>query len=352
MPVLVFVVWRLAHAAVLAASGGRTTPATTAFDGQYYLSLLRDGYRRPPGGYDEFSNVAFFPALAWVTDAVRLVVRDETAAVLVVANGCALAAFVAVWGACRVWTTTPTAHRAVVALALVPSSYYLWMYYTEALLLATAAGAAWASARNRPLLVLPLLVLAGAARTVGVVVGPCLAVARVVRLRRVDAVAVGYVAASLAGLAAVALRQQVELGDPWAWTRAQEAWGRALAPPWEPFVAAVRLVAGPGAQEGVALDLVVAVGLGVAVAVLGGLWRRGVVPAEAFLLAGATWAVPLLSTLLSSQLRFALAVWPVLLLPALWWPRLPWVVRLPVLVAVVGLTVVLLGRLADGRFTA
>ena len=344
--------WRLVHGLAVVALGGALVTTTTAFDGAYCLSLLREGYRAPPGGYDEFSNVAFFPGLAWTTAAVQGVVGDETAAVLPVANGTALAAFVAVAGACRAWGDARLARGAVVALALVPTSYYLWMYYSEALLIACSAGAAWASARKRHLPAVPLLAVAATSRTVGVVVGPCLAVVRVVRLRRVDAIALGYVGASATGLAAVLVRQQVELGDAFAWTRAQEAWGRGLAPPWVPLLEAVRLIAAPGLQEGVTLDLVVAVSLGVAVVLLAVLWRHGTVPAEAAVLAAAVWAVPLLSTLLSSQVRFALAAWPVLLLPALWWPRVPWAWRVPVVLGAAGLALLLLRRLALGLFTA
>lgn len=347
-----FAVWRLVHAVVVLAAGSGPVTATVAFDGAFYLSLLREGYVAPAGGYDEFSNVAFFPGLVWLTELVALVVRDETAAVLLVANGTALAAFVTVAGACRAWTDAAVARRAVVALALVPSSHYLWMYYTEALLVACTAGAAWASARGRHGLALPVLALAATSRTVGVVVGPCLAVVRVVRLRRVDLVSVGYVAASAAGLAAVMVRHQVELGDPLAWTRAQEAWGRGLAPPWVPVVGALRLVAGPGAQPGVLLDLVVTAAAGAGVVVLAVLVRRGRVPGEPMVLAGAMWLVPLLSTLLSSSVRFVLGAWPLLLLPARWWPVWPLWWRLLVLAGSAGLGLVLLERLGRGVFTA
>lgn len=352
LPLAVFLLWRGSHALLVLALGGDPVAATYSFDAPYYLSILREGYVEPPGGYGQFSNVAFFPGLAWLTEAVRAVVRDETVATLLVANGLALAAFVTVCGACRAWVGAGPGRRATVALALLPSSYYLWMYYTEALLVASTAGAAWAARRDRHLVSLPLLALAATSRTVGVVAGPALALARVVRLRRVDGVAVAYLVASTAGLAAVALRQQVELGDPLAFTRAQQAWGRGFAPPWEPFVGAARAIAGPGAQPGVLLDVVTAVGVAVGVLVLVLWWRRGAVPAEAPALAAATWSVPLLSTLLSSQVRFALGVWPVLLLPALWWPRWPLWLRVLVLLGAVGLGVALLQRLATGVFTA
>jgi hypothetical protein len=351
-PVVVFAVWRLTHGVVVAVAGGGVLSSTTAFDGQFYLSLLREGYVAPAGGYDEFSNVAFFPGLAWLTATVQLVVRSETAAVLLVSNALALAAFVTVTGACRAWVDGAVARRAVLALSLVPSSYYLWMYYTEALLVACTAGAAWATARERHLLAVPLLVLAATSRTVGVVVGPCLALVRVWRTRRVDGVSLGYVAASAAGLGLVMLRQQVELGDAFGWSRAQEAWGRQLAPPWVPFVGALERLGEPGLQAGVLLDLVVTLAVGAGVVVLAVSAARRHVPGEPVVLTAALWLVPLLSTLLSSKVRFALGAWPLLLLPARWWPAWPWWWRVAVLLASAGLTLVLLVRLACGQFTA
>lgn len=115
-----------------------------------------------------------------------------------VANGLALAAFVAVWGAVRAWTGDDAlARRALLALALFPISYYLWMYYSEALLISTTAGAAWASRRGHHVGAASLLALAATARVIGVLAGPVLAVARIVRLRRTSATAGRVSTASL-----------------------------------------------------------------------------------------------------------------------------------------------------------
>ena len=224
--------------------------------------------------------------------------------------------------------------------------------------MAATTGAAWCAGRHRrgsagALLAAALLVVAATARVVGVVVGPALAAARVLRLRRVDLTAVLYVASSAAGLLAVMAHQWAVLGDPLAFSAAQQAWGRGLAPPWTPFVTGVTTVvqAWPLVAEGVLLDLFVAVVVGALVVALALGARAGRWPREAFTLAALTWFVPLCSALVSSQTRFALASWPVLLVPAVGWARLGRLVQVPVVLSCVALGLVLLWRLAQGTFT-
>jgi hypothetical protein len=355
VPLLSFALWRLAQAAAVLAFGGNLRRLTFTFDAGYYLQVLRDGYVRPVGGYRHFSDVAFFPGLAWLTDVVQLVVRNETAAGLITCNALALAAFVAVWGAARAWTGSDVvARRVVIALALFPTSYYLWMYYSEAMLLATGAGAAWAARREKCLFAVPLLALAATARMVGVLVGPVLALTRIIRTRRVDLTSVLWVASSALGFAAVLAKQQADINDPLGWMKAQRAWGRDLAPPWQPLGTGVRLIieALPHPAAGVGLDLTAVVVVGLFVALLWRGSRRLLWPQEPAALAGASWLIPICSVLVSSQIRFALASWPILLVPAEAWPRLPHPLRVAIVTTTSALSLLLLWRLSTGRFTA
>jgi hypothetical protein len=352
-PVIVFAVWRALHGLVVVVSGGSLQKAGSSWDGTWYLYLLRHGYTVSPAGYGKESDAAFFPGLSWVTHAVQLVLPEEAAATLVVSNGLALAAFVAVWGAVRSWVDEPVARRATVALALFPTSFFLWTYYTEGLLLAATAGAVWAGRRERHTLAAVLLAAASSARTVGVLVGPALAVARIVRLRRVDSVSVRYVAGSAVGLAAVMTQQAVQIGDPFGWLRAGAAWHRELAGPWMPLLHAVHLlvVPRPGiAVDGVLLDVLGMVGVGALLVLLWRGARRGAWPLEAPALTTPLWLLPICSTLSVSQARYMLACWPALLVVADAWPRLPRPVRIAALVLPALASAVLIHRLAQGGF--
>jgi hypothetical protein len=264
-----------------------------------------------------------------------------------------VAAFVAVWGAVRSWVDEPVARRATVALALFPTSFFLWTYYTEGLLLAATAGAVWAGRRERHTLAAVLLAVASTARTVGVLVGPALAVARIVRLRRVDSVSVRYVAGSAVGLAAVMTQQAVQIGDPFGWLHAGAAWHREVAGPWMPLLHAGHLIFFPRtpiAVDGVVLDVVAMTGVGALLVLLWRGARRGAWPLEAPALATPLWLVPICSSLSVSQARYMLACWPVLLVAADSWPRLPRAVRIAGLVLPAVATVLLLHRLSHGGF--
>ena len=106
--------------------------------------------------------------------------------------------------------------------------------------------------------------------------------------------------------------------NAFAWTRAQEAWGRRLAPPREPFVGAVRLLLAPGAQPGVLLgpaDPRSPSGAGVTRSCCCS-GRRGRVPGEGGPPGGGAVGLPLATRWVPSSLRFAVGAWPVL---CCWW---------------------------------
>jgi hypothetical protein len=352
LPLLVFAVWRVLHGIAVLAVGGSLRDSAFASDGGWYLSVLRLGYVAPDS-YDQFSNLAFFPGLVWLTEAVQFVVRDESVATLLVANGLALAAFVAVWGAVRAWVGEAMARRATLALALFPTSYFLWMYYTEALFIAATAAAVWAGRRDRHTLAALFLAVASTTRLVGVTVGPALALARIVRLRRVDSVSVRYVLGSLVGLGAVMARQAVEAGDPLGWLQAGRAWDRQFDGPWTALYRAAGLIVArlPDLAGFVILDFVAVVAMGCLVLLLWRGARRGDWPLEAATVATLLWLVPICSQLISSQARYMMACWPALLVLADAWPRLPRAVRLLGLIVPVAMTVVALHYLSLGEFT-
>jgi hypothetical protein len=244
------------------------------------------------------------------------------------------------------------ARRAVIALALFPTSFFLWMYYSEALLISATAAAVWAGRREKHNLAAVLLAIAATARVVGVTVGPALALARIVRLRRVDSVCVRYILGSLAGLAAVMTRQAVEIGDPLGWLSAGRAWGRQFAGPWSPLLQAWDYVVGgiPRQVAGALLETTAVVVVGVLVALAWRGYRLNRWPVEPAIVATVLWAVPLFSSLIFSQVRYQLACWPVCLVVADLWPRLPRVVRGGLLGVAVVVSAVLLRRLAAGLF--
>lgn len=149
------------------------------WDGQHYRDIAETGYNYTPG---ERSNVAFFPAYPLLARAVaRTCDIDVQAALLAVSNLCFAAALVAMGvylhrgdgtaqAALAGLPQPPAASNyALLAMALLPPTFFFRMAYSESLFLLLAIGAMYAIDRSWPLLITAALVgLATSARPVGV----------------------------------------------------------------------------------------------------------------------------------------------------------------------------------------
>jgi hypothetical protein len=311
--VFVWAIWRVAQAAVLLASGGDLVESTFRWDGSWYLNLLVNDYVMVDPAFDQQQNLVFFPGLVWLTEPFAWFLGTKNAA-LVVTNLTSLSAFGAVYGALCSILDERTARRALVGLALWPASVFLTAYYSEGIFITTTALAVWAAHRERTWVAMVAALAAGTIRSIGFALGPILAVARVVQRRRVDRVALGYAASGPLGLALVCLTQARQVGDPFAWAKAQGAWGRTFSGPWVPPARGIHDLV--EALPDIALihlaDMTTMVLVAVALIVLVR-WHRAE-PATWGLLGWgwAAWAAPLFSNMSLSQTRFALAAWPAL----------------------------------------
>lgn len=309
---MVWLAWRTAHAVALVVLGGDPVATVFRFDGQWYADILANGYQLTDPTFTQFQNLPFFPGLVWVTEPLSWILGNQTAAV-VVANVTGFTAFVTVFAALRATFGEPAARRGVVALALWPTSLVLTAYYSEGLFLSLTAAAVLADRTRRPVLGVCAATAAALTRPVGVAIGPVLGVVRIVRMRRVDATAVAYLASGPVGIAVVAGTQWQAVGSATGWMDAQRAWGRGVEMPWflarrfvrtlqwsDEFPAEVVL-------SGVA-TVVVAVAL---VAISRRAWRD---PAAWTALAWGwvAWGVPLWTRQPYSLARFVLAAWPAL----------------------------------------
>ena len=306
-PLAVFVIWRLSEAALVEAFGGAPLGSTFQWDGGWYFSILQHGYANTAGGFKVFQNTAFFPGIVWLTEPLRLVLPDRWAAI-VAANLIAAAAFICVFNAVRTHDGDRVARSTIIALALWPSSLFLWAYYSDGLLVAASAGAIWAFKSDKHALGAVAAGAAACTRLVGVLVGPVLATVRVWRRRRVDGTAIAYVASSAIGLGAVALTQGLQARQPLGFLKAQSAWGRGLAPPWQPFLGSKTTILPFRFEASLEACAVVLVGAGVVALVVRSVRRRA--PAELSAWAVVAWFVPLLSKIIYSQMRFVLGAWP------------------------------------------
>lgn len=318
-PIVVFAVWRIAQLAVNLAAGGDVFDSAFQWDGGAYEFLLNNGFETHPGEVHPIT--AFFPLVSWAAWVPHQVLGRD-AGVALTTNLAALGAFVAVWGAAKAWRDERLARASVVLLALWPASLFYWAFYAEAMFVATSAAAVWADRRGRRWLAAVFLAAAAMARSIGVVVGVVLAAVRVWRQRRIDATAVLYGAASLAGLGVVMYAQHRQAGNAFAFLSAHKTWGRHFTFPW------ITLREGIGALKSGQprlvkwLDLIGITAMGLAV--LWAVWprsrrnRRAQLPAEAWLLTVGVLAVPLCTALLSSMNRWVAGAWSGFVLLAAW----------------------------------
>ena len=306
-PVLVFVVWRLAHLVLAAVFGATGFAPALQWDGGFYDRIFRHGYHLAEG---EGTHVtAFFPGLAWLTHGVDVLAPSGRSAEVVTANLVACASFVAVWGAAQAWRSDRIARRAVVLLALFPASIFVWSYYSEAAFIALGAGAVWADRRKKHWLAALLLAGVATTRTIGMTVGAVLVIARWVRGRRVDWVVVAYVGATAVGVLSVMGTLWADMGEPFSWVSAQKYWGRELSIPWTWIGDGVAAMVDRSHPQRI-LDFF-SVGAVIVTVVYSWKRRPDPWPLEARLLPIAFLIVPLCTPTPQSSLnRFVLASWP------------------------------------------
>lgn len=355
-PVALYVVWRLYQLLVVVRQDGLGVYTAFNYDGEHYLRILHYGYWNPR---PVMPSHAFFPGISWLATPVYWLTGSDAIAVHVTITITGLAAFVAVWGAANAWKGERVARLAVVLLALFPASMFLWSFYSEGLFIALGAGAIWADRRGRHGIATACLVAIGTTRSIGILIPAVMVVARIIRQRRVDRWAVAYAVAGAVGLGVVLLTMWHQVGDPFAWAKVQDDWGRELSWPWTSVVQGfANLDPDP---DTVMVPALVArnldlwcVPIVLAAIAYAALSRRDRFPMETWMLGVAMIALPLCSSVLASFNRFVLADWVIYPVYGSIARRLPGWLRWPLLVALAGVALwtnwVMIGRFAVNRF--
>jgi len=355
-PISLWVVWRLAEMAVSVHLGG--TPGHTAFfyDSEHYLRIMHIGYLRPRW---IMPSHAFFPGLSALGWPIWKLTHSDLFTVHAVATVTGLAAFITVWGASKAWRDEQVARRAVLLFALFPSSLFLWAFYSEGLFVALGAGAVWADKRDRRWLAAALMVPIGATRSVGILVPAVLILVRIIRQRRIDRWAVTYGVAGSVGFLATLAMMKSQVGQPFAFVKAQKDWGRSLSPPWTtvmqgyhnlwPRRGTVMVPALVARNFDLWCVVIVVTALAYAA------WsKRDRFPMETWMLGLGMIILPLCSSVLASFNRFVFADWVIYPVYASAIGRLPkwwrWAVMASLAVALIATGYAMVGRFSVGRF--
>lgn len=226
----------LAVAVVVAArtAGLDVLGALTAWDGEWYLRVVREGYGAPlpPAGAtgpEAQHPLAFFPLFPLLARAADLVLPGGAAvAAVTVATLAGGIGVVLVGLLARDLLGQQVGDRAVVLMAAFPGAFVLSMAYSEGVLLACAAACLLALTRERWVVAGIAAALGSAARPSGAVLALACLWAAGVALRRGGHRWRPLVAPAMAPLGVMAYFGYLWMstGEPLVWFRVQEAgWG-------------------------------------------------------------------------------------------------------------------------------
>jgi Gpi18-like mannosyltransferase len=209
------------------------------WDAGHYVRIAESGYHLGPG-FPAFFPL--YPLLVHIVDAV--LPGDAQISALVVANLAALGALAVFHRLADHEFGPGVAQRATWYLAAFPSGFFLFIGYNESLFLLLAVGALYAGRRGHWWLAGALGAFSSAARLFGVLLIAPLAVEYVRqrgRFLRPDVLSLALVPL---GVVAYSIYCKLELGDPLAFSTAQDQWGRRYTFPGEAWLIAVRQMGG------------------------------------------------------------------------------------------------------------
>jgi hypothetical protein len=207
------------------------TPLTvlTSWDGRWYTQVARNGYLLVPGHQSDPAFFPFYPALLRIGGHLGL---SYSSAGILISNVVLLGGLLAFYRLGCTFLPDQDAYRAAVFGAIAPMGFTFSMVYPESIVFTAMALTGLCALRRRWLWAAGFAAVAALARPQGALLVLPLAAAAWHAWRELDTRergrAAGAVAAPLAGLAAYPLYLWTILGDPHAWSRAQEAWGRSF----------------------------------------------------------------------------------------------------------------------------
>jgi Mannosyltransferase (PIG-V) len=203
---------------------GLLTDVWARWDSVWFLRIAEEGY-----GSVERAAAAFYPGYpAAVGLFGRLFGGHFVTAGIVVSLAAALGSFILLYRLAEGRLGAEGARRAVLYLALFPTAFFLQAVYSEALFLLFTVAAFLAAERGRFLGAGVLTGLALLTRPAGFALLPALALLAWREPRRGRALASVAVGPALFALYPLYLWREV--GDPWAFMRAQGIWTRHLSP--------------------------------------------------------------------------------------------------------------------------
>jgi hypothetical protein len=205
--------------------------ALSGWDGHWYLRVARFGYLLVPGHQ---SDPAFFPLYPIVVRVFHFAGLPWTVAGPVISNLALLAGLALFLALTRELFDDEIARRATIYLAIFPLGYVFSMTYPESVVLVLIAAAPLAAMRGRWWIAALCAAAAALARPEALFVAlPLAGIAWQQRTTLTPArrgTAIAAILAPAVALGSFSLYLDTVLHDPFAWSRAEHAWGRSFQP--------------------------------------------------------------------------------------------------------------------------
>ena len=208
-------------------------------------------------GYDERS-IVFFPAIIMVLRFLAVLGIDMVVGGVLVCNIFGLLSFVLLYLIVKKEFSDAVARRSLYALALMPTSFYLNMIYTEPLFLTFALGTFYFLRQKKWWAVGLLAAIATLTRNLGIFLIVAIGYDLVMSGRQLQP-SRAWLAVVLAPLSLLAFMvfSWVQVGDALAFIHGQQTWGRHFNYPWINIWNNIQLIVNdaPEVEPGIVLDL-------------------------------------------------------------------------------------------------
>jgi hypothetical protein len=291
------------------------------WDAEHYIGIASNGYAG--------TEPAFFPLYPALIRLVGGAIGNYLVAGLLISNAASFLALLYLYKLVEHEYNKQVAHRAIFYVSIFPTAIFFSAVYTESLFLLLTVASFYYIRERRWLTAGILGYLAALSRVEGVLLAVPLLIEFFAALRAqrsdwwkwpIDTIVKPLVGLAIVplGLATYMAYLWVLRGDPLYFSHVQANWGRHLAPPWVSFVHSFKLIAlgNPQVVANQLLEVAFTL-LMLAVLVLG---LRRLRPSYIAYMA-LSILVPMSTSSLMSMPRFALVLFPMFTLFALWGAR-------------------------------
>ena len=289
------------------------------WDAEHYIGIATNGYAG--------TEPAFFPLYPLLIHIVGAAIGNALIAGLIISNAASFFALLYLYKLVEHEYNRQVAHRAIFYVSIFPTAIFFSAVYTESLFLFLTVASFYYIRERRWLLAGGVGCLAALTRGEGVLLAVPLLIeaAQALRVQRTDwwKWPIDTVLKPLAGLALVPVGLGIYMaylwvlrGDPLYFSNVQAHWGRVLAPPWVSVIHSFRLIFDHQPPQTIANQSLEITFTFLMLGVLIAGYRRLRASYVAYM--ALSILIPMSTSSLMSMPRFALVLFPMFTLLALW----------------------------------